>query len=83
MFHRRLIHYFVLLWNSEHGGVGFLAVQVENADDLFASAWVIVFEDQVDLEVFGVPVIVGDGDVFSGSAEGGGDGALFAGAAAG
>ena len=55
-----------------------MAVDVGDGYDLFAGAGVVVFDDEVDGEVGGVPVLGGDGDGLAGGAElGGDDGLLF------
>ena len=61
-------------------GRGFVAVDVGDGDDLFAGARVVVFDDEIDGEVEGVPILVSDGDGLAGTADGGVDGTLLLGA---
>src|SRR6266566_3582521 len=65
---------FIAGGNREDGGVGLVAVNIGDGDDLFAGARVIVLDDHVDREVGGVPVLVDDDDVFAGAAHGSGNG---------
>lgn len=50
-----------------------MALNAGDGDDLFAGAWVIVLDDHVDGEIRGVPVLVDDDDVSTGTAHGGGN----------
>lgn len=50
-----------------------MAFDVADGDELLAGARVVVLDDHVDGELGGVPVLIDDGDVFTGGAHGRGD----------
>ena len=65
-------------WDKKDGGVGLVAIDFGDGDELGSGAGVVVLDEHVDGEVGGVPVIVVDGDGLAGLASGGLDGAGFA-----
>ena len=54
-----------------------MSVDVSDCDDLLASAWIVVFDDEVDGEVGREPVLIRDGNGLTCTAGRGGDSALL------